>query len=151
MPFQYHARQTDVLQQFKKGDRETFQFSLVDPMSGFESPIRLQNSLKALFKKKEIFFLFWGMDGLSVRQKDYLGSWKSFLIFLWKKFWAMAEFRRMSGFLQSISATLLNVWYANMWFVTWGFAGFRIGKLSRLQEQSCGVDPSGSARGNQVR
>ncbi len=167
--------------------------------------------------------MFWEMDGLSVGQKDYLGSWKSVFIFLWEKFWVKTELRRMPGFLQSISATLLNVWYANVWFVTseytqsgdcrflayipswwknqpwlvrvggarpppfnllpsrtklqctlllcglihspcfistntvyvphslfvsYGFAGFRIGKLSRLQEQSCGVDPPGSARGN---
>ncbi len=48
--------------------------------------------------------------------------------------------------------TLFHLYlYMYSLFVTCGFACFRIGKLSRLQEQSCGVDPPGSARGNQVR
>ncbi len=48
------------------------------PGSGFENLIRLQKSLKSLFKTKEIYCMFWDKDCLSGGQDNLAGAWQSF-------------------------------------------------------------------------
>jgi hypothetical protein len=54
VPFQYHARQTDVLQQFKKGDGEHFNLVLWNLSPDSKSGIGSEEALiRAFLQKKE--------------------------------------------------------------------------------------------------